>query len=275
MESFNYLFPFVMNITRYFLFAGLAFVIFYKIFTVFFESNKIQTKNAQRKDFFREIIFSMQTTVILAVVTIVTVYSPLREYTRLYSETSEYSVWWIPLSIVAALVLHDTYFYWMHRFAHRPKVFNYLHITHHKSTNPSPWASYAFGLSEGILESLIAPLIMFLIPMHPLSLIIFTVIAFLINVYGHLGYEIMPKWFRKSVLFEFINTSVHHNLHHKKFNGNYGLYFRFWDRIMKTENPNYENDYDKVQLNRFPPEKGSVRNHSKDKVEQLKLGKLE
>lgn len=273
MESFSYLFPFTMNIARYFLFAGLAFVIFYKVCTVFFESSKIQAKNAQRKDFFREIIFSMQTTIILAAVTIVIVYSPLREYTQLYTEITEYSVWWIPLSIVAALVLHDTYFYWMHRFVHHRKVFNYLHITHHKSTNPSPWTSYAFGFSEGILESLIAPLILFMIPMHPLSLIIFTMLAFAINVYGHLGYEIMPKWFRKSVLFRFINTSVHHNLHHEKFNGNYGLYFRFWDRIMKTENPNYEKQYDKIQLNRFPTGKGSVGNHSEDKTEQLKLVK--
>ena len=252
MDNFNYLFPFVMNITRYFLFAGLAFIVFYKVFTVFFESYKIQAKYAEKKDFFREIIFSMQTIIILALITLAIVYSPLREYTQLYSEPSDYPIWWIPLSIMLALILHDTYFYWMHRFAHHRKVFKYLHKTHHKSTNPSPWTSYAFGFSEGIVESLIAPLILFLIPMHPLSLILFTVIAFMINIYGHLGYEIMPKWFRKSVLFKFINTSVYHNLHHEKFNGNYGLYFRFWDKIMKTGNANYEEQYDRVQLNRFP-----------------------
>ena len=260
-----------MNITRYFLFAGLAFIIFYKVFTVFFESNKIQVKNARRKDFFREIIFSIQTTIILALVTIVIVYSPLREYTQLYSELGDYPIRWIPLSIIAALVLHGTYFYWMHRFAHQRKLFKYLHITHHKSTTPSPWTSYAFGFSEGILESLIAPLILFLIPMHPLSLVIFTVIAFLINIYGHLGYEIMPKWFRKSILFGLINTSVYHNLHHEKFDGNYGLYFRFWDKLMKTENTDYEKRYDKIQLNRFPAEKESNIDHSQDKTGQISL----
>ena len=28
--------------------------------------------------------------------------------------------------------------------------------------------------------------------------------------------------------------SVAHNLHHKKFDGNYGLYLLFWDRLMGT-----------------------------------------
>jgi sterol desaturase/sphingolipid hydroxylase (fatty acid hydroxylase superfamily) len=27
---------------------------------------------------------------------------------------------------------------------------------------------------------------------------------------------------------------VYHNLHHERFNGNYGLYFTFWDRLMGT-----------------------------------------
>lgn len=77
--------------------------------------------------------------------------------------------------------------------------------------------------------------------------------GFLINVYGHLGYEIAPKWFRYSVLFQILNTSTHHNLHHSKFKGNYGLYSRFWDRVMKTENPDYVKYYDQIQEKRFGP----------------------
>jgi len=86
---------------------------------------------------------------------------------------------------------------------------------------------------------------------HPLAFLLFTIVAFVINVYGHLGYEIAPKWFRHSFLFEIVNTSTHHNIHHKKIEGNYGLYFRVWDRLMGTENPNYVKDYDEIQLRRF------------------------
>jgi sterol desaturase/sphingolipid hydroxylase (fatty acid hydroxylase superfamily) len=40
-------------------------------------------------------------------------------------------------------------------------------------------------------------------------------------------------------------------MHHSKFIGNYGLYFRFWDRLMKTERPDYIKEYDKIQKIRF------------------------
>ena len=32
-----------------------------------------------------------------------------------------------------------------------------------------------------------------------------------------------------------MNTATFHNLHHTSFNGNYGLMFRFWDRMLGTE----------------------------------------
>jgi sterol desaturase/sphingolipid hydroxylase (fatty acid hydroxylase superfamily) len=87
--------------------------------------------------------------------------------------------------------------------------------------------------------------------MHKFTLLFFGFSIFAINVYGHLGYEIAPKWFRNSIFFEFINSSVYHNLHHSKFKGNYGLYFRFWDKIMGTEHEDYVKMYDEIQSRRF------------------------
>jgi sterol desaturase/sphingolipid hydroxylase (fatty acid hydroxylase superfamily) len=193
----------------------------------------------------------MQTIMILAGVGLLILKSPLKGYTQFYANISDYPLWWIPVSVILSLIIHDTYFYWMHRFVHHPKLFKHIHLVHHKSINPSPLASYSFHLAEGILEAMVAPIILMLLPMHPVSLILFTLLGFMINVYGHLGYEIAPKWFRSSLLFEVINTSTHHNIHHSKFNGNYGLYFRIWDRTMGTEHPDYVKAYDKIQESRF------------------------
>ena len=90
----------------------------------------------------------------------------------------------------------------------------------------------------------------FIVPLHPYTLVFFGFSIFAINVYGHLGYEIAPKWFRQSFLFELLNTSVYHNLHHSKFKGNYGLYFRIWDRMMGTENKNYVEEFERIQARR-------------------------
>lgn len=246
-----YLRPLIISLTRYFVIAGAFFLIFYIAFPNSFIRNKIQTAWALKKDFFREILHSMQTTLILAAVGLSILRSPLRQYTAIYDDLNAFPVWYAPLSIVLALIIHDTYFYWMHRMVHHPRVFKTVHLLHHRSVNPSPWASYSFHFTEGFLEALIAPILLFLLPMHASAFLAFTTIAFLINVYGHLGYEIMPLWMRRTWLFEIINTSVHHNLHHQKFDGNYGLYFRFWDRLMGTEFRDYSERYDEIQRNRI------------------------
>lgn len=253
--------PIIVNILRYTVIAGIAFFIFYKWFPAYFSKNKIQAKIAKSKDFIREIRHSAQTTVVIAVVSVLVFSTSLAQYTQVYFDLSEKPLLWIPLSVILMLIIHDTYFYWTHRAIHHPKLFKHIHLVHHKSNNPTPLASYSFHIFESIIEGLIAPILLLTLPLHPISLLVFSSISFLFNVYGHLGYEIMPKWFRKSFLFEILNTSTHHNIHHAKFKGNYGLYFRFWDRVMGTEHSDYLKEYDKIQSRRFEKEIKPVANN--------------
>ncbi|MEL7377918.1 MAG: sterol desaturase family protein, partial [Bacteroidota bacterium] len=62
MTEYSYLFPLVLNITKYFVLAGVPFFIFYIVFPETFSKNKIQSRNAKRKDFTREILHSTQAT---------------------------------------------------------------------------------------------------------------------------------------------------------------------------------------------------------------------
>lgn len=235
---------------RYFIIAGLAFLLCYKLFYRKLQPSKIQKSNAPRANFKRDIWYSVQTTLILAVIGYLVLFTPIKNYTKIYDVRTEFPVWWFWLSLPACLIIHDTYFYWMHRLLHVKVIFPFAHLLHHKSSNPSPWTSYSFHFFEAWVEGGVLICIVFLIPIHPTMLGLFVVVAFAINVYGHLGYEIAPKWFRRTWMFEVLNTSVHHNLHHHKFKGNYGLYFRIWDRLLKTEHPDYVSEYDKVQSRR-------------------------
>jgi lathosterol oxidase len=242
---------FGMSAIRYFLLAGIPFVLFYLMMPKRLSRYKIQQKLSSRSDYIREVWYSMQSTLVFTLVAVVLILTPLRQYTLIYDKISDFPGWYMGLSVVLSLILHDTYFYWMHRLLHHKRLFKHAHVLHHKSTNPSPWTSYSFHLFEAVVEGLVLVPIVFLLPMHPFSILLFTVAAFIINVYGHLGYEITPKWFRHTWLFEVLNTSVHHNLHHSKFKGNYGLYFRLWDRVMGTEHPDYVKEYDRLQKQRF------------------------
>lgn len=236
---------------RYFILAGIPFAIFYVIFQKRFQKNKIQSRHAKHNRFLSEIMHSLPTMVILAISGAIVFFSPFRAYTQIYTDLSAYPLWWVPLSILLSLVIHDTYFYWMHLAIHQKALFRSVHRIHHLSVNPSPWAAYSFDVLEAILEQMIIYILVLLLPLHPVAIFIFSLISFTVNVYGHLGYEIAPRWFRTSFLFEILNSSVYHNLHHKKFHGNYGLYFRIWDKLMGTENPNYVKIYDEIQVRRF------------------------
>jgi lathosterol oxidase len=251
---------FSITALRYFVLAGAPFVIFYLLLPTKASRFKIQEKKASKKDFLREVWHSMQSNLVFTIIAVAVLLTPLKSYTQVYDHINDYPKWYFWLSVAGCLIVHDTYFYWMHRLLHHKKLFKLTHVVHHQSTNPSPWTSYSFHLFEAVTEGAILLVLVFLFPLHRYAIVLFTVSSFLINVYGHLGYEIAPKWFRHTWLFEAFNTSVHHNLHHSKFKGNYGLYFRFWDRIMRTEYPNYVKEYDKLQEKRFGKEIKSAVN---------------
>jgi sterol desaturase/sphingolipid hydroxylase (fatty acid hydroxylase superfamily) len=90
------------------------------------------------------------------------------------------------------------------------------------------------------VEGSIIFVIAFLIPVHQYALLAFLLFMTVYNVYGHLGYEIFPRWLVQSRLGRWLNTSINHNQHHKYFTGNYGLYLRFWDELFNTTHPDYD-----------------------------------
>ncbi|HEX2335345.1 MAG TPA: sterol desaturase family protein, partial [Hyphomicrobiaceae bacterium] len=142
-------------------------------------------------------------------------------------------------SLIALMFLHDTYFYWLHRFLHVRPVYRLIHQHHHDSRAPTPWAAYSLSNGEAILQ---CPLwvLCFTVPVHPAIML---TVLFLQNIYdtfGHLGFEFFPKWMLRSRWLCAVQaTPTHHDAHHRYFRGNYGHYFNIWDRLMGTELPQY------------------------------------
>lgn len=169
--------------------------------------------------------------------------------TTFYKHIHQHSLVYFFLAFPLMFLIHDAYFYWTHRAMHHKKLFKFFHLVHHQSTNPSPWAAYAFHPLEAIVEAGIFVVFLFAIPVHFLHLFIFFFLMIVYNVYGHLGYELYPKVFSKHWLGKWINTSVSHNQHHQYFKGNYGLYFLIWDRLMGTIRTDYDSRFDQVTGN--------------------------
>lgn len=219
---------------RYAVLSGAMFLLFYICKRREWLYRKIQQRFPTDRDYRREIGYSFLTACIFGLTAFLFLGSPLRHYTRFYTHIDQYGLPWLLVSIPLSLLIHDAYFYWMHRLMHHPRIYRRVHLLHHRSINPSPWAAYAFHPSEAVLEAGILPLLLISMPMHPISFFAFITLMLWFNVYGHLGYEIFPKSLYKHPLGRWLNSSIYHNQHHERFTGNYGLYFTFWDRLMGT-----------------------------------------
>ncbi|MBK9486286.1 MAG: sterol desaturase family protein [Chitinophagaceae bacterium] len=240
------LFVFILSVVRYLVIGGLAFLFFYVLLKNKALFAKIQKKWPAKADYYREIFYSLLTFLIFSVTPLVLNNSYIKPYTTIYRDIHQHSMFYFWMVFPMMLVLHDTYFYFAHRIMHHPKLFSFFHVVHHKNTNPSPWASFAFQPTEAFIESGIIYLFALTFPVHVIHLLSFLIFMTIYNVYGHLGFELFPKGANRHWFLKWFNTSVNHNMHHQYFKGNYGLYFTWWDKIMNTTHKEYDERFEQI-----------------------------
>jgi len=231
---------------RYFLIAGLGYGVSEALGRLA-PSRRLQPQGFTREQVRREIVYSIMTSLIFAGVAGLIFLASKAGWTRIYTDVDAYGAVWFWASIPVMLLIHDFYFYWMHRAIHIEGIYEPVHKVHHLSTNPSPFAAFAFHPLEALAEAGIIPLIAITIPVHPMALMTFGMLSIIYNVYGHLGLEVMPRFLAKTPLIGLaLNKSAYHNQHHRTFRSNYGLYTTIWDRLFGTLHARAEEVYDKA-----------------------------
>lgn len=156
-------------------------------------------------------------------------------WTRIYDQWDAYPVWWLPVSALAYLLAHDAWFYWTHRAMHHPALFGTMHAVHHASRPPTAWAAMAFHPYEAVTGAVVVPALIFLIPIHVAMLGVVLAVMTFMGVTNHMGWEIFPRAIVHRTAGKILITATHHQLHHQRYRCNYGLYFRFWDRLCGTD----------------------------------------
>jgi sterol desaturase/sphingolipid hydroxylase (fatty acid hydroxylase superfamily) len=151
--------------------------------------------------------------------------------TQIYLKFDAYTLAYLPLSFLIYTLVHEFYFYFTHVWMHKPKVFKKIHSIHHFSNPTSPWASFSFHPLECLVHAVFLPIMVMIIPIHPVVLISYLTFMTVTAIINHLGFELLPF----KPINQFFISGTHHGLHHKMYNGNYGLYFCFIDKWMKTE----------------------------------------
>jgi sterol desaturase/sphingolipid hydroxylase (fatty acid hydroxylase superfamily) len=156
-------------------------------------------------------------------------------WTRIYTGVHAMPLWYLPLSVLLYLGAHDTWFYWTHRLMHRPFWFRLAHAVHHESRPPTAWAAMSFHPWEALTGAIVIPALVFLIPIHVAALGSVLAIMTLMGVTNHMGWELFPRWIVEGRIGGWLITATHHQKHHDAYRGNYGLYFRLWDRTCGTD----------------------------------------
>ena len=142
------------------------------------------------------------------------------------------------LQVFIAMVVLDTWQYFMHRYMHINKfLYKHIHSKHHMLVVP-----YAFGALfnhpfEGLLLDTIGGAISFLVSgMTPRTAIFFFSFATIKTVDDHCG--LCLPW---NVLHRiFGNNSAYHDIHHQLYGNKYNFsqpFFVAWDRILGTHMP--------------------------------------
>ena len=197
-----------------------------------------------RADLRREILYSVSTLVVLAGVNSMFLALSVSGVIDVYADPLKYGVVWLVLSLPVMVVLHDFYFYWTHRLMHTRWLFRHVHGVHHRSRNPSPWAALAFHPVEALINGMVVPFALLLIPVNQYVVIAFAVHQIVRSTHGHASVESLPRGFARHWLGGRFTTTTHHHLHHETARGNYALWFTWWDRWCGTERAEYLERFD-------------------------------
>jgi lathosterol oxidase len=235
------------HLFRYVLLAGLAFLVFYVWRHRRLVALKIQPRPATRKDIRREVLYSLSSLAVFALVGVLVFVMWRAGVTKMYLRIADHGWGWLALSSVLLIFAHDAYFYWTHRLMHWKPLFPLVHRIHHLSRTPTPWAAFSFHPLEAVIEAGLFPFFILAVPTHPLAALVWLTYMTVMNVLGHCGHEILPRGFTRHPLTRWHNTAVHHDMHHQHVHCNYGLYYNLWDRLMGTNHARYDEAFEAVK----------------------------
>ncbi len=241
IRAFLYIFP--HDLGRYLVGAGGVFLIVNTLLAGRLKDRKIRPRAPDGRQMRRELAFSLRTVVIFTLVGVFSVLGAELGFFPTYFHIEERGWAYFAFNLTALIVLHDAWFYWTHRLIHHPRLFRRAHRTHHKSHNPSPWTAYSFDTAEAVINAVFLPIALFFMPTSILAIVLFLAHMILRNAVGHCGYELFPARRDGRPMFDWLTTVTHHDLHHAQAGWNYGLYFTWWDRLMKTEHPLYHEKF--------------------------------
>lgn len=182
-----------------------------------------------------EVVVVISTTLLNTVITVLGMMLWRSGYVRF---RTDFGVWaW--LDIVALLLIMDFAMYGLHRLAHHPWFFSFLHKLHHEFDRPRPLTLFLLHPLEDIAFGLLWLAVIFVYPASWFGMSVYLILNVLFGTIGHLGVEPFPEWWSRTPVLQYIAGSTFHARHHQDLESNFGFYTLVWDRLFGTLRRDY------------------------------------
>lgn len=237
----------IFLILKFALLFVLPYFIFWRWFPKPFQRFKIQNPERQKPQLALEIKYSCFTVLIQTFVFWLIYWGVTKEIFHIYPGFGSQGYMKEFMAFVVYVFFYDAYFYWSHRFLHQGWLYKNIHVVHHRSLNPTPFASFSFHPIEALINLLyFFPIVYFFSMSLELALVLL-ILTDISNVMGHLGYDLIPRESRTKWWGRWLTTPTHHNMHHQFSRSNFGLYWKGWDQHFKTMHPKTEDEFYRVK----------------------------
>src|SRR5438067_2371357 len=102
---------FIVVVGRYLLIAGLFLWWLHGTRKTKWQKRSLGKKEVDKKQFFTELKWSIITSLIFAVIGSVTAILWQKGITKLYTDPHQFGLWYLPVSLIISMLIHETYYY--------------------------------------------------------------------------------------------------------------------------------------------------------------------
>jgi lathosterol oxidase len=143
------------------------------------------------------------------------------------------------LDVPLLLLVMDGAMYALHRVAHLPWVYPWLHRPHHEYVRPRPLTLFILNPLENLAFGALMLAVLAAYPFALLATGVFLAFNVASGIVGHLGVEPLPDWWVRTPLVRWVTGGSFHARHHQDTSCNFGFYTLIWDRLFQTLRKDY------------------------------------
>jgi Delta7-sterol 5-desaturase len=153
---------------------------------------------------------------------------------------------WAIVELLALLLAMDAAMYVLHRIAHHPLLYPWLHRPHHEYDRTRPLTLFLLNPLENIAFGALMLAVFAAYPFSYLAISLYLTINLASGVVGHLGVEPLPDWWGRVPLLRCLTGGTFHARHHQDDACNFGFYTLIWDRLFRTLRSDYWSRFGKM-----------------------------